>query len=377
MGRIVGATTRVAIRPVSGTAVSTDMNRALDFGDKALDRQRARFDRLKAGAEELRVLREKACALEVELIAAQAALKAAFTPDAQSPSPEKAAEIVAALDRTRRLEDALGKLEHRATAEGERASELARLEAGHDALRSWLEAPRAGRPPRLSPVIQGLLAGGALVALLATLTVHPVFLLLFLPLLLPFGYRTWSQQNAAWLRLGAERRYAATGLKPPARWEAALVSRRVSDLAQSIEVLTRPPERPGGHRDEGEEQTEADCVTSELLEATTLLEALLAEAGLAVEDIRGETEHRLRLAAQVHKARQALNGVQADHARLRSETDEGREAMFRFLSLHGQAPIDGRADLQTLDAGLNRLAADAKDPGASEGDRVAPIKKPR
>ncbi len=318
--------------------------------DEALATQTERLEQLRAGTEKLRSLRERECELEVELIAAEAALRAKSRTGGLALSPAQAAELMAALKRTRQLQGILEKLEQRASqGNGETSGELARLNAGRDALRSWLEAPQAGRAPRLPLAVRGLLATAAVLCVWAAAAVHPVVLVLLVPLLLPLVWIRWSGQNAAWLQLGAKRHYQVTGLEPPAAWQALSVRERMSDLERSIESLSTQPEQSA--EDRGLEQHEAELVQSQ-----ALLEKILVETGLDVTDIDGDTERWLGLAAQTHSARNALDEVKAQRARLRAETDEDREALFRFLSRHGEAPPDGHADLQTLAAGLTRIS---------------------
>ena len=318
--------------------------------DEALATQTERLEQLRAGTEKLRSLRERECELEVELIAAEAALRAKSRKGGLALSPAQAAELMAALKRTRQLQGILEKLEQRASqGNGETSGELARLNAGRDALRSWLEAPRAGRAPRLPLAVRGLLATAAVLCVWAAAAVHPVVLVLLVPLLLPLVWIRWSGQNAAWLQLGAKRHYQVTGLEPPAAWQALSVRERMSDLERSIESLSTQPEQSA--EDRGLEQHEAELVQSQ-----ALLEKILVETGLDVTDIDGDTERWLGLAAQTHSARNALDEVKAQRARLRAETDEDREALFRFLSRHGEAPPDGHADPQSLAAGLTRIA---------------------
>ncbi len=354
-----------AIRKVADIGVSTQTTQQRGFGHEPLDREKQRLEQLTAGHGQLRSLRGQECSLEVELIAAEAALKTAVPPGALTVNPENAAKLVTALDHLRRLQEAKQELEGEA-GHGNNAGELARLTAGKDALESWLEAPRAGQPPSLSRMAQAVLAAAVLVCLLAAVTVHPLMLLLLFPLLLPLAYFRWARQNTAWLRLGAERRYAATGLKPPVAWQVAAVGRLQSELRRSIELLGKQPGRSAGGAEAEAEQNDAGEVATELLESQALLEALLAESGLTVDDINEETEEKLRLSARVHSTREALNKTKLDYARLRAETEEQREALFRFLSRKGEAPSDGRADLETLDAGLKRLAGDSAEDDAPE-----------
>ncbi len=318
--------------------------------DEALQQQIERLAQLKEGTAQLRSLKEQECQLEVDVIAAEAAVRAATRNGAQPVNPAQAAQVLTALDHMRRLQAAFTKQQH--AQHPDSAGERARLTAAGDALEAWLEAPRAGRPPHLSAAIRLMLTTGCIGCFLAAVTVHPLFLLLLVPLLSPVAFVRWSRQNASWLRLGAERRYAATGLKPPDAWQADAVEQRALELQRSMEALApQTPQCPG---DEEQAPDSGEQLGAELSQTQALFEAAMAEASLS--DIDGETEANLRLSAQIHNARSALRSVQSRRASLRAGAEKNREALFRFLSKRGQASADGRADLQTLEHGLQRVA---------------------
>ncbi len=332
--------------------MSTRMTQQQALSDEALQQQIERLAQLKDGTEQLRSLQEHECQLEVDLIAAEAALSAATRHGAQPVDPAQAAQVVTALDQIRRLQAAIKTLQQQRAQQTGSDGERARLTAAGDALEAWLDSPRAGRPPRLSAAIRLMLGTGGVVCLLAAVTVHPLFLLLLVPLLSPVAFVRWSRQNASWLRLGAERRYAATGLKPPDAWQADAVARRALELQRSMEVPAPQTRQCAG--DEEQEPDGVEALATELSESQALFDAAMAEASLS--DIDGETEANLRLSARVHSARAALRSMQSQRARLRAGAERSREALFRFLSKRGQASADGHADLQTLEHGLQRVA---------------------
>ncbi len=330
--------------------VSIRNSKQSESPDEALATQKERLEHLRAGTEKLRSLRQRECELEVELIAAEAALRAETRKGGLALSPAQAAAIMTALTDTRRLQTELERTEQRAgTSSGKTDGELARLNAARDALQSWLEAPRLGRAPPLTPTVSVMLATASVVCIAAAVAVHPVMLVLLLPLLLPFAFLKWSRQNADWLKLGAKRHFRATGLALPAAWQAPAVTERLSELERSIESLSVQSEQPA--EDGRRVQQEA-----ELAQAEALLNTMLADVGLDVTDIDGDTARWLGLAAEAHAARKSLDQVHAQRARLQAESDEHREALFRFLSRQGEAPPNGHADLQTLAAGLSRVS---------------------
>ena len=80
-------------------------------GTDTLDDQRNRLSRLRGFEEQLRTLRERECELEVERIAADAALKTASAHACLDLELEVAAELGEAFERKRHLEAVLARLE--------------------------------------------------------------------------------------------------------------------------------------------------------------------------------------------------------------------------------------------------------------------------
>ncbi len=348
-------------------------------GEEMLAEQRKWLEQLRAQEDEVRTLRERECELEVEVevehIAADAALNTASLKGVPDLDLGRAAEIAEALDRKRELQAVLGTLERRSDQGGDaNASELERLTAGRDALISWLEAPRTVRPPRLPRMAHRLLLAAAVAAVWAALAVHPILLLLLVPLAVPpLTFLSLSREDLAWLRLGAERRFRETGFKPPATWEEATVRDRVSELEGVMDAVSQ---RMGEFAETEEmEGGDHEAVAAELAQAKKHLEAVLTKVGLDADSIDGELGRWLGLVSQARRAREALEKVKAARGASSAETDDVREDLFRFLSRQGEPPRDGCADLDALAAALERVAArsvsrDRTGDGPSrEGDR--------
>ncbi len=329
--------------------------------------QQQRLEGLRVLAEKFRLLRERESQLEAELIVAEATRKTASPKAGLDLDPAKAAEIEAALDRQRGLQSEYDRLEQRQYGRGgeELASELAQLREGRDALNAWLEPPRALRRPPLHPLIHAIVAAAAVACTVASLVIHPMFLVLLFPLGLPLALVVWSRQDLAWLRLGAERRFKATGLAPPTAWKAPAVGERLSEIAESADLVAVQMEELARSEEMEESDPQLLALAADLAQAELRLEAILADAGLSADSIDPELEQWLEATRQILRWREELQEVRAERIAIRAETDDGREELFRYLSRHGEAPPEGRADLDALAAGLARLTGQSPEqPGS-------------
>ena len=81
----------------------------------------------------------------------------------------------------------------------------------------------------------------------------------------------------------------------------------------------------------------------------------MADAGLDTDSMHEELAGWVEREAEVRRTRRELGTVQAKRRALSREVDAGREDLYRFLSRQGEAPPQGRADLNALAAGLERL----------------------
>jgi hypothetical protein len=313
--------------------------------------QKERLEQLRLRAENLHALRDRECELEVELIAAEAAHKAPCPGDKPGLDVTKAGEIAEALARTNDLRDGLQvELEPQSRPAGKvSARELARLKAAADALSAWLDAPGEIKRRELSPVAQAVLGLALLACIWAGFTFHFAFLILLIPLGMPFSFLALGAHDLSWVRLGTRRRFDATGLEPPAAWKTPAVTARRSEIERSIKRAAQEadPEETKSHDRTSEE--------AEIYQAKIRLQILLAEAGLDADSISGELARWLKLEGEVRCARRELRTLQAKRRAISAETDAGREELFRFLSRQGEAPPEGRADFDALAAGLKRV----------------------
>ena len=147
--------------------------------------------------------------------------------------------------------------------------------------------------------------------------------------------------------LGAKRQFYNTQVTPPPRnWEEPDVQARLGELEAGIHfgvTQTSTEEDPAA-------EIELEPVNRELAQ-------IYSDVDLAPDaDDAGHADW-IRTEARVIRSRRELDDVKQ---KLRDKTawaGELREPLFRFLSRHGEAPADGRADSETLEAGLQRLAA--------------------
>ena len=205
----------------------------------------------------------------------------------------------------------------------------------------------------MSPLTQALLGLALLACLWAGFTFHLAFLLLLIPLGMPFSFLALGAHDLAWVRLGLRRRFEGTGLDPPAAWKAPEVTARRSEIERSLRSAR---EQPAGDADP-EEAPAPDRPAQETHPSPTesRLRQLMAEAGLDPEGTSDELAHWLDLEATIRRTRRELRAVQAKRRTLGTKADAGREELYRFLSRQGEAPSQGRADLDALAAGLERV----------------------
>lgn len=337
------------------------MDDANEKGEGALSEQRALLDRLVTWEHELAVLKELESDLEVEQISADVALKAATSKQGIAISLKHGEEIARARALKRRLETALegGAAEPAPTAADMRA-DIERMRAGRDALESWRDAPEtvsAWRRPRIANTVLVIACAAAVWAAIA---LHPVYLVLLVPLVMAIGYFTFTAQDAEWVRLGAVRRFQNTRLKPPSSWEKTPVDVRISELGDAAARIQQQLARAEANKEqtpEHEDDAASDLALSmDLVEAADAYAAALAKAGIEAETVDENLSNWLDLVFERHRIDCELTQVRAKRESLSREAEEARDALFRFLALADEAPPEGRADSQALRAGLERVA---------------------
>ena len=377
-------------------------------GEPSLAEQRERLAELRRRERELRALRERQVACRAECIAAGVALR---RQGGEAPVPDAAAArgIEAALDRRRGLVARLARV-HEGTRE-----ERDRLREARAALQLWLEAPRDGSREGAAGRMRKALLGAALLVVVAALSVHPVLLVLLVPVAGAGSFLSWSGQDRAWRRMGARRRFDATRLAGPKRWEAAPVQERLAAIealiaqreagaatgagvagsavagagggpgagtgtgagtrsageggagagdgaAAGVDPGIGARNRPGSGAGPGGGAGVEDhprTLQARVDAEDALLDALLAGAGMTRGDLDRGAERRIRELAGASRSRVELAGIEERIGELRRTIDTLREDLYRYLARRGAAPAAGGADSDTLAAGLEGLARGA------------------
>ncbi len=316
--------------------------------------QRERLEALRALDEEIAALNKLKTELEVECIAADAALSSAPTKPALNLDQVRVDELALALHKKRQIEVALNTLEPGEISQaGTPARALEQLKAGRDALVSWIDAPRADQPQFALKLAYGAIMTATIVVIWLAIVVHPILLLLLLGLGAILAFLRSSEHNRSWLQLGAKRHFDETGLKPPTKWEEVAVRERLVELETQIEEAASPdiaPKEPANEKHKDSEQ-----LLVELALATEHLDSMLARAGLDLTNINPDHKQWLELLATARYARQNLDQVVAELKVTNAGKNALQEAIFSYLSRQGEAPPGGSADVDSLSAGLDRV----------------------
>lgn len=307
---------------------------------------------LRGHEERMHALRNRRIDLEVERIVATTELRTMRTEAGAEIPGAAASSVIDALDRLRSLESRRAALLASAGGDDDtREALLKRLQAGTDALGTWLDADRAraeSRGMRIA-MLGLLLACLAIVAIAAT--VHLALLVLLVPVGGAMSFLLWTGQDRAWRRMGARRRFESLRLELPSTWTEDAVRMRLRALSLAAEGLQRR-ETDGGD----EEVDENPAIAPDDLEvARSELRAALAGAGLPGDSVDETTEWRLRAVARAWRAGRALRGVAEDLSGERAGADAIRESIYRDLSRAGAAPPDGDASVDALEAGTDRV----------------------
>lgn len=319
--------------------------------DDTLAGQRLRLASLEACEERMRTLREQECDLEVEHMAAAAALQAAtkrLQPDIDG---SLAARIGRVLEHRRELAERGGGLNPdsglRSTA-GTRQKD--QLRAGVAALQAWLDASQPAAPGKVGRAAKITLLLATIVSVWAAISIHPAFLLLLLVVVGPVSFAMGRGQDSQWHRAGAKRRFEGAGLAAIATWDDASVKARMAELQSILDSAQRDsapvdadsiaPSHPGA-----DQTVEDDGRLASLLEA----------AGLNMGDTTGDTGEWLRLVARAEGARESLELVKSERARLRGEAHALRDHLQRYLHSRGVKPTQQSDTAAAIAAQLDKL----------------------
>ena len=331
----------------------TDIHRGSDEG---IAEQRLRLASLEACEERIRTLREQECDLEVEHIAAQAALQSTAGRLRPKIDGALAARIGRSLEVRHRLEDQRRKA---GTEQGSRSSggrrERDALRAGHAALQAWLEAPRRREPGPMAAAAKLALLIAIVVTIWAAIAIHPALLLLLVVVAGPVSFATGRGQDADWRRVGARRRFAATGLADVATWDEEKVRGRLLELESLLAAMDQ--DRQDNSADDSQAgPVDAEALAVQIAEEGQKIASGLAAAGLTLADTQGETGDWLRLVARADRAHESLERVKSERQRLRAEAAELRRQLLRYLYDQGIKPTEQQDSAAAIAERLDRLS---------------------
>ena len=323
--------------------------------DESLAGQRLHLASLETCEDRIRILREQECDLEVEHIAAQAALNSATTRLQPKMDAALASRIGRSLERRRELEE-----RRRDADAGDAVRPIAstrktdQLRAGRAALLVWLDASRPQEPGAVARAAKYTLLIATIASVWAAIAIHPAFLLLLVVVVGPVSFAMGRGKDAQWRRVGAQRRFAGSGLADIVTWNDETVQARVAELDALLAATHRhtsvkdaelPPE------DSSDPQTLARQKAEEDKEMASALSA----AGLAVDDIQGEIGDWLRLVARADRSRESLERVKDERKRLRAEAAVLRDRLLRYLQSQGISATKQQDTVSALAERLDRL----------------------
>lgn len=324
--------------------------------DESLAGQRLRLASLESCEERIRRLREQECDLEVEHIAAQAAVHSAANRPHPNIDPVLAARIGRSLERRRELEEKHRDdgAEHGIDSMGS-TRRVDALRAGQVALQAWLEASRPRQPGPMAGAVKVVFLIATVGAVWAAFAVHPAFLLLLVVVVGPVSFAMGRGQDVEWRRVGARRRFAASGLTDIATWDEESVRGRLLEL----ESLLAATDRDGPdeivdvlHTDSVDAQT----VSAKIAEEDAKIASDLVAAGLAMDDTQGETGGWLRLVGRADRTHESLDRIKNERKRLRAEAAELRDQLLRYLHSQGARPTEQNDTAGAIAERLDRLS---------------------
>ncbi len=303
--------------------------------DESLAGQRLRVLSLESCEDRLRGLREQENHLEVEHIAARAALKSAAQRGALEIDPALATRIGHGLELRGELEERLCSADEIRTTPGVGSSrQVDRLRAGCAALQAWLDASRPRKPAPVVAAAKIMLLVVTILTVWAAIAIHPAFLLILAVVIGPVSFAMGRGQDAEWHRVAARRRFAASGLADFDAWTDDGVRAHLAELEPMLEVAALEPARDSSDDPESE-PVDAETLTRQIAENNRQLASALASAGLSAEDTKGDSGNWLRSLASAEDAHRSLDRVKGERERLRAEAVELREQLQSYLHSQG------------------------------------------
>lgn len=324
------------------------MSNADNGTTEGLAEQRQRLASLASCEEQIRTLRDRECDLEVEHMAAQAALHSATNRLAPKIDPALASSIGHSLESRSELEERLRVAkESHGTAGLDPRRKRDQLRAGHAALLAWLEASEPREPGRVAGAAKLVMLAATIACVWAAIAIHPAFLLLLVVVVGPVSFAMARGQDDKWQRVGARRRFEASGLAELAEWNEHTVRARIAELESLLAHSGRNHPQTGDDASGGE-ALDAAALAARLADEDRQIASGLAAAGLTDEDTEGEIGHWLRLVARADRSRESLDRTKEARKRLRMEADEIRDQLGSYLHSRGVKPTaqqDTAADI--------------------------------
>ena len=307
---------------------------------ESLAEQRSRLSSLESCEDRVRDLREQENHLEVEHMAAQAALKSAAGKGKLDTDPALAKRIGHALELRRELEERLCRAGEIHTNPGAGDSrQVDRLRAGCAALQAWLDGSRPRKPGPVVGAAKVTLLIVTIVTVWAAIAIHPAFLLLLVVVVGPVSFAMGRGQDWEWRRVAARRRFETSGLADLATWSDDSVGARLAELESMLEdsALERVREDDDAPQPE---PVDAEALTGQIAENNRQLASALAAAGLTIEDTKGDTGNWLRSLAGADQAQESLRRIKSEHKRLRAEAVDLRDRLLGYLHSRGVKPTE-------------------------------------
>jgi hypothetical protein len=324
--------------------------------DESLAGQRLRLSSLESVEDRIRGLREQESDLEVEHMAARAALKSAAARDRVEIDPALATRIGDSLENRRALEERLcGADEFHTTPGTGNRRQADRLGAGRVALQAWLDASRPRKPGPVIAAAKITLLIATIATVWAAIAIHPAFLLLLVVVVGPVSFAMGRGQDMEWHRVAARRRFAASGLADIPTWDDQGARARLAELQSMLENI--PAERSDQERNvPNPEPVDVEILSQQIAEANRQIASDLAGVGLTIEDTKGDTGDWLRVLARAERARESLEGVKNEHQRWRAEATDLRDQLSRYLHARGVKPTDTGDTAAAIAEQLQRLS---------------------
>ncbi|GMQ75117.1 MAG: hypothetical protein BMS9Abin01_0361 [Gammaproteobacteria bacterium] len=323
--------------------------------DDSLARQRLRLESLESCEDRMRILREQECALDVEHIAAEAALRSATRRLQPDIDPALASRIGHFLENRRELEE---RRRHANEDDGigpaGSSRRIDRLRTGHAALQAWLDASRPREPSAVARAAMVALLIAVIVIVWAAFAIHLAFLLLLVVVVGPVSFVMGRGEDVEWRRVGARRRFETSGLADIAAWDENTVRARAIEL----EALLEAPDRnstTGGAAVPRADQVDAQAIAAKTAEEDVQIASDLRSAGLTLEDAQGELGDWLRLVARADQTRESLQRVKNERTRVREKAVELRDHLLRYLQSRGVKPLQQQDSAAAIAESLDRL----------------------